>query len=92
MRRLRLINFIPFSQNPPANQHVPGHVQPTDTPTSTIQQVNSVARNVCKEDNTDHLTMENRHNVNSCNKTIHCYLKVTSAVNHCVTRLLVVPG
>ena len=24
---LRLINFIPFSQNPPANQHVPAHVQ-----------------------------------------------------------------
>ena len=66
---LRLINFIPFSQNPPANQHVPAHVQPTDTsPTSTIPQVSSVSRHLCKEDNTDHVAMENHHNVNSCNK------------------------
>ena len=48
----RLINFMPFSQNSPANQHVPAHVQPTaSTPTSTIQQVSSVARNLCKEGN-----------------------------------------
>ena len=71
MRGLRLINFMPFSQNSPANQrdqHVPAHVQPTDTstPTSTIQQVSSVARNLCKGGNRDHLTMRNHHNVNSC--------------------------
>ena len=47
------------SQNSPANQHV----QPTgnSTPTSTIQQSNqqnqqvrSIERNLCKEENTDH--------------------------------------
>ena len=62
----RLINFMPFSQNSPANQHNQ-HVQPTaSTPTSTILQVSSVARNLCKEGNRDHLTMRNHHNVNSC--------------------------
>ena len=52
MGGLHLIDFMPFSQNSPANQHVPAHVQPTDTstPTSTIQQVSSVARNLCKEE------------------------------------------
>ena len=72
MRGLRLICFMPFSQNSPANnhdQHVSAHVQPTDTSTltSTIQQVSSVARNLCKEGNKDHLTMENHHHVSSCN-------------------------
>ena len=68
---------MPFSQNSPVNQHdqhVPAHVQPTaSTPTSTIQQVSSVARNLCKEGNRDHLRMENHHHVNSCNR--HCCLK-----------------
>ena len=58
MGGLHLINFMPFSQNSPANQHVQhvqhvaAHVQPTgtSTPTSTIQQVSSVARNLCKEE------------------------------------------
>ena len=69
----RLINFMPFSQNSPANQHNQ-HVQPTaSTPTSTILQVSSVARNLCKEGNRDHLRMENHHHVNSCNR--HCCLK-----------------
>ena len=62
------------------NVHIWAHVQPTaSTPTSTIQQVSSVARNLCKEGNRDHLTMENHHHVNSCNR--HCCLKVTSAIN-----------
>ena len=67
MRGLRLINFMPFCQNSPANQHVPANVPDTSTPTSTIQQVSSVTRNPCKEGNTGHLTMENHHHVNSCN-------------------------
>ena len=55
MGGLHLIDFMPFSQNSPPNQHdqhVPAHVQPTDTstPTSAIQQVSSVARNLCKEE------------------------------------------
>ena len=76
----RLTNFMPFCQNSPANQHdqhVPAHVQPTaSTPTSTIQQVSSVATNLCKEGDTDHLTMENHHHVNSCDRL---FIVVTSA-------------
>ena len=68
MRGLRLINFMPFCQNSPENQHDPAHVTDTSTLTSTIQQVSSVARNLCREGNTDHLTMENHHHVNFCNR------------------------
>ena len=68
MRGLRLINVMPFCQNSPANQHVPAHVTDNSTPTSTIQQVSSVATNLCKEGDTDHLTMENHHHVNSCDR------------------------
>ena len=56
------------SQNSPANQHVqPTGNSTSSTPTSTIQQSNqqnqqvrSIERNLCKEENTDHFIQQQK--------------------------------